>query len=279
MINMKNSGNRLIFWGILFLVPVLLITLIGPYMSDKDPYTYNSDIRFLKPSSEYYFGTDQFGRDIFTRVAYGGRITLPISFVTMFLTSILGLFLGIVSALNIGRLIDTIIMRIVDVLIAIPFTVIAMAITSIFGRGLYKILYLVVFFWWAPFARYARSLVLSMKNREAVMSAKILGASNIEIVFREILPNIFSLYIIYFIFELASLITSIATLSFFGLGAQPPTPEWGSMLSDGRTYYLYSIHILLWPSLFIVFTITGLNLIGEGIRDKYSPYEIIEVGD
>lgn len=274
---MNKTNNILIKTSCLIFIIIFSLLILAPLLCKHDPLIQNTQERFLKPSSKHYFGTDHFGRDIFARVLYGGRITLPVAFVTMTLTALLGMSLGILAALNQGKLIDIIIMRIVDALMAIPFTVIAMAVTSIFGRGLINILYLVVTLWWATFARYSRSLVLSIKNRDAIMAAEVLGASRLTIVFSEILPRIMSPFIVYFIFELASLITSLATLSFFGLGAQPPTPEWGSMLSEGKTYYVFSIHILLWPSIFIFFSIMGLNLLGEGLRDKYSPYEILEV--
>lgn len=273
---MKRPGGVLIFLGVILLLLVVGMVLCAPLLTDGDPIEQNTRERFLSPSWTHPFGTDHFGRDIFARVLYGGRITLPLALLTLLLTSAIGVVIGLVSGLNQGKWIDVVLMRTVDVLIAIPFIVVAMAVTSIFGRGFFKILYLVVALWWAPFARYTRSLVLSEKNREAVMAAKILGAGTLTIVFHEIFLRILFPLVIYVIFEFGSLIASLATLSFFGMGAQPPTPEWGSMLSDGRGYYLYSVHILLWPSVFIFCTVMGLNLLGEGLRDRFAPFAVLE---
>ncbi|MDO5725331.1 MAG: ABC transporter permease [Tissierellia bacterium] len=270
-----KQGLLMIIIGMILISFVLSLVIFAPWIAKYDPTEMDSSSRLIPHDENHLMGTDNFGRDIFSRLLYGGRITLPISFVTLLLTAIVGICLGIIAGFNYGKLIDIILMRIVDAIMAVPFIAMAMAISALFGRKLENLLIVVIIIWWAPFARLARSLVISQKNNQAVIAARVLGANNFTIVIREILPNIIFPLIINLTLEFSSLILSLSTLSFFGLGSQPPTPEWGGMLADGRKYFLNSKHVLLWPSLFIIVTVLGLNLIGEGLRDYYDPYEIL----
>ncbi len=272
---MRTTSKFMIFLGISIILCVLFLVIFAPLFTKYSPIETNSKNVLSAPSKEHILGTDHFGRDIFSRLLYGGRITLPTSFLVLFFTAIIGVVLGLISALNYNSIIDIIIMRLVDIIISIPFIVLAMAISAIFGRGLDKVLLVVIFVWWAPFTRYTRSLILSLKNKQAILAAKMLGDSDITIIRREILPNIYASLFIYLTFEFSSLILSLATLSFFGLASQPPTPEWGSMLADGRNYFIQSVHPLLWPIVAIVLVVLGLNLLGEGLRDYFYPYDII----
>lgn len=272
---MKKQSKVMIGLGAFILIILILLIAFAPILTPYSPVLDNPAARLLAPSRAHIMGTDHFGRDIFTRILYGGRITLPLAFITIFLTFILGCSLGIVCAFNYKKFLDNAIMRIVDVLLALPFMVLAMSIAAIAGRGLDKLLFIVVLVWWAPFTRYTRSLVLTIKDQESILAAKILGANTFTIIFNEILPQVIFPLCIYLTFEFSNLILSLSTLSFFGLGAQPPTPEWGSMLSDGRSHFLYSAHVLIWPACFVVATVLGLNLLGEGLKDYYYPYELI----
>jgi peptide/nickel transport system permease protein len=190
---------------------------------------------------------------------------------------IIGLLVGLLTGLYSGSLLDVVVMRVIDALMAFPFMVLAMVITALFGTGLIHLLVVVVCVWWIPFARLTRSIVLRARNETSIMAARVLGASDCTILFQELLPKIFSPVFIQATYELSTLILSISALSFLGLGAQPPAPEWGSMLADGRAHFMQAPHILLGPALFIILTVLALNLVGEGLRDLLDPYEILEI--
>lgn len=248
--------------------------IFAPLVTKYGPFEGDINTRFLDPSWEHPFGTDNFGRDIFSRILFGGRITLPSSFFTLFLTTLLGMILGIISGFNNGNVFDLIIMRTADILIACPFIVIAMAVSGFFGPGLGKILILIVFTFWAKTARLSKSLTLESLNSAHVISSKVSGASNLRIIRRDIFPDIISQIIVHFTFELSNVILSIATLSFFGLGGQPPAPEWGSMLSDGRVYMSTQPNLLIFTILVIFLVVFSFNIIGEYFREKQEPLYI-----
>lgn len=263
--------------GIILFIIIFTLIVFAPLFTTHDPLKTDSSNRLKNPTSIHIAGTDHYGRDIFSRILYGGRITLSLSIITLFLSASVGVIMGIISALNYKNIIDSIIMRFVDVIIALPFIMIAMFVTAIFGRGLINLLIIVVSTWWVYFARLTRSLVLTIKNDNAILAAKVLGANKFTIIRREIFPKIINTIMISLTFELSSVILSLATLSFFGLGAQPPTPEWGAMLSDGREYFMNAEHVLIYPALFILLCVLCLNLIGEGLRDMFEPYDIPEI--
>ncbi len=168
-------------------------------------------------------------------------------------------------------------MRVIDVLMAFPFMVFAMVFAALWGTGLANLLIAVVAVWWVPFARLARSIVLQVKNDPSIQAARVLGASGWRMGVFELLPKMIGSLLVLATFELGTLILSVSALSFLGMGALPPTPEWGSMLSDARAHFFQAPHILLGPALFIVLTVLSLNLIGEGLRDMLDPYEHIDI--
>ncbi|NLN96920.1 MAG: ABC transporter permease [Eubacteriaceae bacterium] len=270
-----KKGTLSIGIGSFLLVVILLMVLSAPLLTAHDPIHVESRLRFLPMSGSNLMGTDNFGRDIFSRVLYGGRITLSLSFLAMVVTGMLGMIVGILSALYHGKAFDVLCMRTVDVLLAMPFLVVAMAITTFLGRGLDKLLIVVVLMGWASFARLARSLTLALKSNPSLVAARVLGASTTTLVLREILPRILFPMVINITLELSGIILSLSTLSFFGMGNKPPNPEWGSMLSDGRLYMTQAPNMLIWPCVFIFLTVLGLNLLGEGLRDYANPFEMI----
>ncbi len=271
------NPNKLIILGVILLTIIILLSLFSPLISKQDPYIGDSNIRLIEPSSEHIFGTDQQGRDVFTRVLYGGRWTLTASFITMTITLFLGIVIGIISGYFSGTWIDTLILRIIDSLMGFPFMILAMIISALFGRELIHLLIAVVMVKWIPFARLTRSIVLKSKNEVRVMAARVSGCSHFKIIKDELLPEIWSPCFTLATFELGDLILSISVLSFFGLGAKPPVPEWGAMLADSKAYFFQSPYLVLGPSLFIFLTVLGLNFIGEGLRDKITPYEILKI--
>lgn len=258
------------------LLAVIIFLIAGASLfAVHDPLTANADNRLAGFSRNHLFGTDRYGRDVFSRTLYGGRTTLISSFAALIMALAVGVMLGMFTGMFNRTFLDTVVMRLVDVLMSFPFMVFAMVIAALFGSSLLNLLAAVIAVWWVPFARLARSIVLQTKNETSVIAARALGASSYRIVLFELFPKVISPVFILATFELGTLILSISALSFLGLGAQPPSPEWGSMLSDGRAHFFQAPHILLGPALFIILTVLALNLIGEGLRDKMDPYEII----
>jgi len=256
----------------------LAIAILGAsWLSPYDPLKQQVSERLQKPSVEHPLGTDRFGRDVLSRTLHGGKNTLLASISALGAALAIGLVIGLVAGMYHGSILDTLLMRLIDVLLAFPFMVLAMILAALFGTSLLHLLIAVVSVWWVSFARLTRSVVLHAKSEVSFAAARVLGASNGTIICRELLPKAISPVLIMATFELGSLILSIAALSFLGLGAQPPSPEWGSMLSDGRDHFMQAPHILLGPALFIVLTVLAFNLIGEGLRDKLDPYEKSEL--
>lgn len=260
--------------GIVLLSVIAVLIIGAPLFSPYDPVEQNALDRLQKPSLTHLLGTDRFGRDILSRTLYGGRTTLVSTFVALGSALSIGLAVGLIAGMFHRSVIDTVFMRIIDVLLAFPFIVLVMVITALFGTSFIHLLIAVVAVWWVSFARLTRSVVLQVKNDPSVQAAIVLGAKQRIIIFQEILPKTLSPVLILATFELGSLILSISALSFLGLGSQPPSAEWGSMLADGRDHFFQAPHILLGPTMFIIMTVFAFNLIGEGLRDWLDPYEM-----
>lgn len=253
---------------------MLAISIWGAsWLAPHDPLKQQVEERLEKPSFKHPLGTDRFGRDVLSRTLHGGKNTLLASVAALGTALAIGLAAGLVAGMYHGSFLDAVLMRIVDALLAFPLMVLAMIITALFGTSLLHLLVAIVSVWWVSFARLTRSIVLHAKTEVSYAAAKVLGASNGTLICRELLPKAISPVLILATFELGSLMLSVAALSFLGLGAQPPAPEWGSMLADGRDHFLQAPHILLGPTFFIVLTVLAFNLIGEGLRDRLDPFE------
>jgi peptide/nickel transport system permease protein len=263
--------------GLILMLTIILLVALAPLFTKHAPDGADQSKRLQGFSMEHLFGTDRYGRDLFSRTLYGGRMTLAASFAALSIALAIGVFLGILTGLRNQTVFDTVLMRIVDVLMAFPFMVFAMVIAALWGSGLTSLLAAVIAVWWVSFARLSRSIVLHVKNDTSVLAAKVLGAPGWRIVLCELLPKTAGSVLVLAAFELGTLILSISALSFLGMGAQPPTPEWGSMLSDARAHFFQKPHVLFGPALFIVLTVLALNLIGEGLRDALDPYETIRL--
>ncbi|PIE54452.1 MAG: peptide ABC transporter permease [Dethiosulfovibrio peptidovorans] len=257
---------------VLFAIVLLAVTLAGT-LSPYDPVEQEPMNRLKPPSTAHLLGTDAFGRDILSRLLHGGRATLTASISALLVAMAIGCSVGMIAGMY-GGIVETILMRLVDTLMAFPFIVLAIIVTALFGTGFFHLLLTIVSVWWVPFARLARSIALNSKNDVDVSAAKILGASTMTIIRREIFPRVVGQAVVLGTFELGSLIISISALSFFGLGSKPPAPEWGSMLADSKAYFFRAPHMLLGPTLCIFLTVLALNLIGEGMRDRFDPFEI-----
>ncbi len=262
----------------LALLGLLAVAILGaPWLAPHDPLKQQASERLEKPSLQHPLGTDRFGRDVLSRALHGGQSTLLASLTALAAALAIGLLVGLLAGMFHGSALDAALMRLIDVLLAFPFMVLAMLVAALFGTGLVHLLLAVVSVWWVSFARLARSAALHAKSETSYAAARVLGASSASLLLRELLPKALGPSLVLATFELGSLILSVAALSFLGLGSQPPAPEWGSMLADGRDHFLQAPHILLGPALFIVLTVLAFNLIGEGLRDRLDPYEKSDV--
>ncbi len=268
---MKNkasvAGGFLI---LLFVITSLVITFFGSSILTYDPVKVDVLNKLQAPSKEHWFGTDNFGRDIFTRILYGMPLTLKVGFFSVAMGGIVGVVLGVISGYY-GGIVDTLIMRVMDVLLAFPGILLALAIVSVLGGSLTNVIIAVSIFSVPAFARIVRGSTLSVRKLEYIDAVRALGASNFRIIFKHILPNVMSPIIVQVTLRIATAILTASGLSFLGLGAQPPEPEWGAMLNDGRTYMKSAPHIILFPGIMIVIVVLAFNIFGDGLRDALDP--------
>lgn len=261
--------NPMAMLGLAIILFWAVAALAAPFTSIRDPLAQAITDRLKPPSALYWFGTDELGRDVFSRVIYGARISLPIGFVVILFAVMMGSLIG-ASAGYIGGTYDLLIMRVADITLAFPSIVLALAIAAVLGPSITNALIAMVLVWWPEYARLMRSQVLSVKNNEYVSATQALGGSHSRILFLHILPNSFAPIMVKASLDAGSAILTIAALSFIGLGAVPPTPEWGAMISTGR-YQFYSWWLTTFPGLAILMVVLGYNFLGEGVRDAFDP--------
>ena len=255
--------------GIIVLV-YILAAVFAPWISPYDPFAIDLVNKLQPPSLHHWMGTDDKGRDILSRIIFGSRLSLTVGFVSVLIGALIGVTLGLISGYY-GKLLDSIIMRFIDVLLAFPGILLALAIISALGPDLVNVMIAVGIFSIPTFARIVRGSTISLKKVEYIESIKALGASDIRIIFAHILPNILSPIIVQGTLRLATAILTAAGLSFLGMGAQPPSPEWGAMLSNGRTFLWSAPHVATFPGLVIALIVIGFNLLGDGLRDALDP--------
>ncbi|WP_017729649.1 nickel transporter permease [Halalkalibacterium ligniniphilum] len=266
----KIKKNKAAMVGGFLIVFFIIVALIGPYFTPYQPNVQNVMNKLAGPSAEHWFGTDHHGRDIFSRIIHGMSITLYVGFFSVFIGATLGTLIGIISGYY-GKRVDAIIMRCMDVLLAFPGILLALAIVSVLGASLNNVIIAVGIFSLPVFARIVRGSTLAVRKLEYIDAIKALGASDARIIFKHILPNVTSPLIVQATLSIATSILTASALSFLGLGAQPPTPEWGAMLSDGRNYMYDAPHVALFPGLAIVIVVLAFNLFGDGLRDALDP--------
>ncbi|KKO54855.1 nickel transporter permease [Paenibacillus sp. DMB20] len=266
--NLHKNKSALI--GGYFLIFVVLAAIVGPFLTQHDPTIVDYSSKLLKPSADHWFGTDHNGRDIFTRIVHGMRLTLSVGFISVILGAAFGIILGVISGYYGGKW-DSVIMRITDIMLAFPGLLLALAIVSVLGKSLFNVIIAVSIFSIPTFARIVRGSTLAVRKLEYIDAMRSLGASDSRIIFKHILPNITSPIIVQATLRIAIAILTASGLSFLGLGAQPPTPEWGAMLNDGRNYITQHPHVALFPGLSIVLVVVAFNLLGDGLRDVLDP--------
>lgn len=261
--------NRMAMLGLFIILFWAIAAIIAPFTAIRDPIAQSIGDRLQAPSVQYWFGTDELGRDVFSRVIYGARISLPIGFVVILFAVMVGSLVG-ASAGYLGGMYDLLVMRLADITLAFPSIVLALAIAAVLGPSLTNALIAMVLVWWPEYARLMRSQVLSVKNNEYVTASVALGGSHLRVLFLHILPNTFAPVLVKSSLDAGSAILNIAALSFIGLGAVPPTAEWGAMISSGR-YQFYSWWLTTFPGLAILTVVLGYNFLGEGVRDSFDP--------
>jgi peptide/nickel transport system permease protein len=263
----KNKGALVGTAIVLFFIVIaILAPLLAPYgISEQQLSNRNA-----APSSAHWFGTDDFGRDIFSRVLYGARISLWVGFVSVLGSIVVGCFFGIIAGYY-GRWTDTIISRIFDIMLAFPSILLAIAVVAVLGPSLQNALIAIALINIPNFGRLIRSRVLSVKEEEYIMAAKAIGMKDSRILLHHVLPNSLAPVIVQGSLAIATAIIEAAALGFLGMGAQPPQPEWGKMLADSRQYIIQAPWTVVFPGIAIMLTVLGFNLMGDGLRDALDP--------
>ncbi len=268
----RFKKNKLALFGVVVFVSMLLVAVFADFIVDyeKDALMQNMAQRFQRPSGEHLFGTDNFGRDLFARIIFGARISLFVGVITIGLSLIVGSVIG-ASAGYYGGRVDNIMMRIMDVFLAIPQMIMAISIVAALGTGMMNILIALSIAQIPRFARIVRSSILTVKCQDFIEAARACGTSDTRIIAKHILPNAIGPIVVQATLSVASTILIIAALSFVGLGIQPPTPEWGSMMADAKSQMRYHEYLIIIPGIFIALTVMSLNVIGDGLRDALDP--------
>ena len=262
--------NKVAVVGMIIVLSFVLLAIIGPFIAKEGINEQMHADRLQPPSAEYWLGTDDFGRDILSRIIHGSRISLSVGFLSVIASVIVGSFLGIIAGYY-GRWTDTIISRIFDIMLAFPSILLAIAIVSVLGPGLENALIAIAIINVPNFGRLIRSKVLSIKEDEYIMAAKAIGMKDARVLFSHILPNSLAPVIVQGTLAIATAILEAAALGFLGLGAQAPQPEWGKMLADSKSYLQSAPWTMIFPGLSIMLTVLGFNLMGDGLRDALDP--------
>jgi peptide/nickel transport system permease protein len=263
-------ANRTALVGLIILVVVFALALLAPVIAPYDPNAQDVYNQFKGPSLHHLLGTDQLGRDEFSRILFGARVSLFTTAGVGVAILVIGVLVGTISGF-VGGFLDGLIMRVVDVLLAFPSLLLALAVAGTLGPGLLHLAIAMTVVWWVDYARLVRGLVLEVKERPFIESARALGVPNRRIALRHIVPNIASPVIVLATLQTARLLLALAALSFLGLGVAPPTAEWGAMLNDGKDFLATAPQLMLYPGLAITIAALGFNLLGDGLRDVLDP--------
>ncbi|HEX2203566.1 MAG TPA: oligopeptide ABC transporter permease [Longimicrobium sp.] len=264
--------NRLAMAGLAVMVLLYVVTLVTPLIAPFDPAEQGNIVltRYLEPSGEHLMGTDKFGRDIFSRVLYGARISLSIGFIAVGISITLGTLVGAFAG-YFGGLVDSVLMRFTDMMLSFPRLVLLIVVIALFEPNIYLVVIVLGLTGWMGTARLVRGEVLSLREREFIQAARALGMGDWRIIFRHIIPNTMAPVIVSATLGIGQTILTEASLSFLGLGVQPPTPSWGNMVADGRDALITAWWIATFPGIAIVLTVVAFNLLGDGLRDALDP--------
>jgi len=262
--------NALAIFGGLIVLILVLVAIFAPYVATGDPTAIDIKDALSGPSPRHILGTDQLGRDIFSRIIYGSRVSLSIGLVAVGLAAVIGVILGSLAGYFGGRT-DSVIMRFVDIMLCFPSFFLILAVIAVIGPSIYNIMIIIGLTSWMGMARLIRAEILSLKEREFVLAAKVLGVGHWKIIIRHLIPNGIGPVLVSFVLGVAGAVLVEAGLSFLGLGVQPPMPSWGNILMEGKAALGVAWWLILFPGLAILVTVLGFNLLGEGLRDMLNP--------
>ena len=263
------KSNYLFTFGVIICLFWIIMAIIAPFVAPYDPVVQDLTLRLKAPSAAHIFGTDNFGRDIFSRVIYGGRYSLLAGCLTVVIAGCIGTIYGAIAG-YVGGAVDNIMMRLSEMILSFPSLILAMIINAVMGSNLFNTMFALVIVAWPSYARVMRSVVLSVRENEYVTASEALGASRSRILLKEIIPNSITSVLIMATTDIGNQILMFSTLSFLGLGSAPPTPEWGMMVSDGVQYF-NKFWVAGFPGLAIFTMAVGANFIGDGLRDLLDP--------
>ncbi len=266
---MKNSLSII---GAVIVGILVLCAIFAPWIAPADPITPDLDHDLEKPGLSHPMGRDELGRDILSRLIWGARASILVGFVVVFISVIVGVFIGSLAG-YFGGAVDTVIMRVVDVLLAFPGILLAIAIAGILGPSLLNVIFALCALGWVGFARLVRGQILSVREREYILAAKASGAAPFRVITRHVLPNILAPVIVQATFGIATTILAESSLSFLGLGPQD-IPTWGGMLNSGVDYLLFAPHMSIFPGLMVMITVLAFNFLGDGLRDRLDPKNV-----
>ncbi|NRF91785.1 ABC transporter permease [Paenibacillus frigoriresistens] len=266
----RLKKNRLAMAGLIILVALIVLAIIVPFVSSYDYQTQNLKVKNVAPNGEHWFGTDDFGRDLWTRVWWGTRISLFIGIIAALIDLVIGVFYGGISAYYGGK-VDEVMQRTIEIVYAIPFLLIAILLIMVIGSGISSIILAMAITGWVPMARLVRGQMLTLKEQEFVLASRTLGASPIRIIMRSLIPNALGIIIVQITFVVPAAIFTEAFLSFIGLGVKPPLASLGNLLSDGANYIRLYPHRLIFPTIIFSLILLSFNLLGDGLRDALDP--------
>ncbi|MDP2929819.1 MAG: ABC transporter permease [Candidatus Omnitrophota bacterium] len=262
--------NKMALAALVFILAILIFALLAPLVTKYDPTLTDSRSILTAPSSEHIFGTDRLGRDIFSRIVYGARISLMIGFIAVGIASLIGVFVGAVAGYY-GGLIDYLLMRFVDIMLCFPTIFLILAVISLLEPSITNIMIIIGATGWMGIARLVRAEVLTLKERDFVAAAKVMGAEDNWIISKHLIPNAIGPVLVSATLGIGGAILTESALSFLGIGVQPPIPSWGNILMDGRSTLGVAWWLTVFPGLFILFTVLSYNILGEALRDILEP--------
>ncbi len=266
----KAKGSYLLYSGLIIVVFFIVLAVFAPLIATHDPTAINFDEVFLPPSSVHFFGTDELGRDVFSRCVYGSRISLFVGFVAVGISLAIGVLLGLLAG-YIGGITDLIIMRIVDIMLCFPSFFLILAVIAFLSPSVFNVMAIIGLTGWMGVTRLIRAEVLSVRTRDYITAARVQGVSGVKIMLKHILPNVMTPVFVTATLGIAGAILTESSLSFLGLGVQPPTPSWGNILTAGKDNIMFAWWLSMFPGLAIFITVMGYNLLGEGLRDVLDP--------
>ncbi len=264
------NKNMLLVSGSVIVLFFIIVAVFAPFIATHNPEAANVNTIFLSPCSSHFFGTDELGRDVFSRVVYGTRISLFVGFIAVGISIIIGVILGLAAGYY-GGIVDSIVMRFTDIMLSFPTFFLILAVIAFLKPSIVNVMIVIGLTGWMGVARLIRAEVMSVKNREYIMAVELLGLSNSKIMIKHILPNVLSPVFVTAALSIAGAILLESSLSFLGLGVQPPTPSWGNILTEGQKNIINAWWLSFFPGIAIVITALGYNMLGEGLRDSLDP--------